>query len=165
MHRLATTCFVLSAALAPAQAAATQEAATQNAAATAAGEGPLAAVQALFDAMAAHDTAAARALIAPGAQLLVVRPDGSVHAGKDEGFIEALGKDSASWHERSWNAEVKVDGPMAQVWAPYDFHHGGRFSHCGSNSVTLARGAAGWQVIAIAYTMRKDDCPPGAPSN
>lgn len=126
-------------------------------------DGPLATVQALFDAMAAHDAAAVRRLIAPGTQMLVVRPDGSVHVGKDAGFIEAVSKDKASWQERSWDAKVAVDGPMAQVWAPYDFHHGGEFSHCGTNSVTLVKGAEGWQVVAIAYTMRKDDCPAGAP--
>jgi len=119
---------------------------------------PLVVVQALFDAMAAHDSAAARALIAPGAQLLVVRPDGSVHVGEDAGFIESLGKDTASWQERMWDARVEVDGPMAQVWAPYDFHHGGKLSHCGTNAVTLARGAGGWRIIAIAYTMRREGC-------
>lgn len=126
--------------------------------------GPLATVQALFDAMAAHDAAAARRLIAPGAKLLVVREDGSVHVGSDEGFIEALGKDTARWLERSWDAEVLVDGPLAQVWVPYDFHRDGAFSHCGTNSVTLARGVDGWRIVAIAYTMRKYDCPPGAPA-
>lgn len=125
--------------------------------------GPLATVQALFDAMAAHDAAAARRLIAPGAKLLVVREDGSVHVGSDEGFIEALGKDTAAWLERTWDAEVRVDGPMAQVWGPYDFHHGVEFSHCGTNSVTLAHGTDGWRIVAIAYTMRKDGCPVGAP--
>lgn len=125
---------------------------------------PLDTVQALFDAMAAHDEAAARRLIAPGTKLLVVREDGSVHVGSDAGFLDALGKDTAAWRERTWNPEVRIDGPMAQVWGPYDFHHGGAFSHCGTNSVTLARGADGWRIVAIAYTMRKDDCPPGAPS-
>ena len=124
-------------------------------------DGPLAAVQALFDAMAAHDVAAARKLMAPGTQMLVVRPDGTLHVGDEARFIEALGKDAASWQERSWDARVTVDGPMAQVWAPYDFHHGGTFSHCGTNSVTLARGTEGWRIVAIAYTMRKDDCPAG----
>src|SRR5690606_35110634 len=80
--------------------------------------GRLATVQALFDAMAAHDAAAARRLIAPGAKLLVVREDGSVHVGSDEGFIEALGKDTARWLERSWDAEVLGDGPLAPGWDP-----------------------------------------------
>lgn len=121
--------------------------------------GPLDTIQALFDAMEAHDTTAARALIAPGARLLVVRPDGSMHEGSDEGFIESLGKDTEAWLERSWDVQVMVDGPMAQAWGPYDFHRGGTFSHCGTNSVTLVRGEQEWRIVAIAYTMRKDDCP------
>ena len=160
MRRLRLSGLTLSAALLAAPAAGARDAVP------AAGEGdsPLATVQALFDAMAAHDAVAARRLIAPGAPLLVVREDGSVHVGKDDGFLETLGKDTARWQERGWNAEVHVDGPMAQIWMPYDFHHGGTFSHCGTNSVTLVRGAGGWQVVAIAYTMRKDGCPAGAPA-
>jgi hypothetical protein len=127
------------------------------------GDSPLATVQALFDAMAAHDAQAIRKLMAPGTQMLVVGEDGKLHVGKDEGFLEAVAKDAASWEERAWDAKVTVDGPMAQVWAPYDFHHGGNFSHCGTNSVTLVHGEDGWRVVAIAYTMRKDDCPAGAP--
>ena len=122
---------------------------------------PVAAVQALFDARAAHDAAAARALLAPGAQLLVVQPDGSVHIGTDDGFIEAVGKDPVSWQERMWDAQVQVDGPMGQVWAPYDFHLGGKLSHCGTDAVTLAHGAEGWKIIAIAYTMRREGCEAG----
>ena len=124
--------------------------------------GPLAVVEALFDAMAAHDAGAARALIAPGARLLVVHPDGSVHAGSDEGFIAAIGKDAASWQERQWNPQVRVDGPMAHVWAPYDFHRDGELSHCGTNSISLVRGEAGWRIVEVTYTMRREDCQRGA---
>lgn len=157
MPKLPLACLLLAAALCAAPRALARRADGDGGGSSS----PLATVQALFDAMAAHDVAAARRLIAPGAQLLVVRPDGSLHVGQDEGFIEALGKDEASWQERSWDAEVRVDGPLAHVWGPYDFHHGGTFSHCGTNSVTLAHGADGWRIVAIAYTMRKDDCPAG----
>src|SRR5690606_16492217 len=126
--------------------------------------GPPASVQALLYALASLGAAAARLPTAPRAGPLAAREDGSVHAGSDEGVIEALGKDTARWLERSWDAEVLVDGPLAQVWVPYDFHRDGAFSHCGTNSVTLARGVDGWRIVAIAYTMRKYDCPPGAPA-
>jgi hypothetical protein len=50
---------------------------------------------------------------------------------------------------------------MAQVWAPYDFHLDGKFSHCGVDMFTLVQGKDGWRIAAIAYTGRKDACPPG----
>ena len=124
-----------------------------------AAESPLAAVDALFEAMAMHDTHAARQLILPGAQFVVVRPDGTSALRDDAGFIESLAQRPESvLRERMWNHQVLVDGPLAQVWGPYDFHVDGAFSHCGVNSVSLVRGADGWRVAAVSYTMRKDGC-------
>lgn len=124
-----------------------------------AAESPLAAVDALFDAMAVHDTHTARQLIAPGAQFVVVRPDGTIAMRDDAGFIESLAQRPGSvLRERMWNHQVLVDGPLAQVWGPYDFHIDGAFSHCGVNSVSLVHGADGWRVAAVSYTMRKEGC-------
>src|SRR5688500_3338414 len=122
-----------------------------------AAESPLAAVDALFEAMATHDTHTARQLIVPGAQFVVVRPDGTSAMRDDAGFIGSLAQRPESvLRERMWNHQVLVDGPMAQVWGPYDFHVDGTFSHCGVNSIGLVRGADGWRVAAVSYTMRKD---------
>jgi hypothetical protein len=136
--------------------------AQEQAQAPAADAGPLAAVDALFSAMSTHDVAAARKVLLPGAKFLVVRADGNTRAGDDAGFLDTLGKDAKSaWRERIWSPQVQVDGPMAQVWAPYDFHLDGKFSHCGVDVFTLVQGKDGWQIAAIAYTGRKDNCPPG----
>jgi hypothetical protein len=125
-------------------------------------QGPLDAVHALFDAMAAHDVAAARKLMLPGTKFIVARGDGTTRVADDAEFLDMLGKDTqAKWQERIWDPQVQVDGPMAQVWAPYDFHLDGTLSHCGTDLFTLVHGAAGWQVAAIAYTMRKDGCAAG----
>jgi hypothetical protein len=124
--------------------------------------GPLAAIDALFSAMSSHDVAAARKILMPGATFLVVRADGATHADNDAGFLETLGKETQSvWKERIWSPQVRIDGQMAQVWAPYDFHLDGKFSHCGVDVFTLVQGKAGWRIATIAYTGRKDHCPPG----
>jgi len=124
--------------------------------------GPLAAVDALFSAMARHDVTAARRLLMPGAKFLVIRADGDLHASDDGQFLDALGKDpKAAWKERIWSPQVQVDGAMAQVWAPYDFHLDGTFSHCGTDVFTLVHGTDGWRIAAIAYTARKNHCPAG----
>ena len=95
----------------------------------------------------------------PGVQFVVVRPDGSTAMRGDAGFLESLAQHPESeLRERMWDHQVLVDGPLAQVWGPYDFHVDGKFSHCGVNSIGLVRGADGWRVAAVSYTMRKDGC-------
>ncbi len=137
-------------------------AASRDAAKAAAGDDPLSAVQALFDAMASHDVEAARRSMLPGTRFVMVRADGTIRASSDAEFLEALGKEPKSaWRERIWSPQVAVDGPMAQVRAPYDFHLDGKFSHCGTDLFTLAKDADGWRIVAVAYTARKDGCPPG----
>ena len=35
--------------------------------------------------------------------------------------------------------EVRIDGPVAQVWTYYTFRSGTTFSHCGTDAVSLIR--------------------------
>ena len=62
-----------------------------------------------------------------------------------------------------WNPEVRIDGAIATLWTPYDFHIGVRFSHCGYDAFQLARGERGWYVTAITYTVRPAPCPTPPP--
>ena len=62
--------------------------------------------------------------------------------------------------ERMWNPAVRVHGGLADLWAPYDFHQGGRFSHCGVDSFSLVRGPNGWLVASITYTVEQTGCAP-----
>ena len=57
----------------------------------------------------------------------------SVHEFAD--FVGKLKKDSAD--ERISFETIKIDGPLAIVWTPYNFYHNGKFSHCGVNSFQL----------------------------
>jgi len=60
---------------------------------------------------------------------------------------------------------VLVDGDMAQVWGPYVFLVDGQPTHCGINSMSLARLAEGWRVTNTTFTMSAaDECEAlGAP--
>jgi hypothetical protein len=60
--------------------------------------------------------------------------------------------------ERLWEPQVHVDGAIATLWAPYDFHLGERFSHCGHDAFQLARGDRGWYVTGLTYTVRTAGC-------
>jgi hypothetical protein len=50
-------------------------------------------------------------------------------------------------------------------WAPYDFHLDGKLSHCGIDSFGLVRGADGWRIAGISYTVQKTGCAPSPPGN
>jgi hypothetical protein len=69
-------------------------------------------------------------------------------------FIKQLKKDSAD--ERITFETIKIDGPLAIVWTPYNFYYAGKFSHCGVNSFQLVRFAEGWKIQYLIDTRRKE---------
>jgi hypothetical protein len=123
----------------------------------------LAAVQKLFDAMHAKDTAAVRATFEPGARVIGIRTDSAgTHTSRAlsvNEFVAFVGRDTrAPWTERAWNPEVRVSGPLATVWTEYDFHFGNTFSHCGIDAVQLLRSGDGWKIVSLAYTNTPAGC-------
>ena len=111
------------------------------------------------------DTAAFRAVFEPGARLVGMRrrPDGTsvVQSLPWERFAALAASDGRGpWVERAFAPEVRVRGPLAQVWAAYDFHFGDRFSHCGVDAVQLLRPPDGWRIVSIADTYETEGCPP-----
>lgn len=71
-------------------------------------------------------------------------------------FVSKLKKDSAD--ERIIFETVKVDGPLAIAWTPYNFYHNGKFSHCGINSFQLVRFNGIWKIQYLVDTRRRQDC-------
>jgi len=125
----------------------------------------LATVHRLFDGMRAGDSAAVRAVFHPAALLAtaVVRQGApALQVDTLESFIRAVGTPHGEvWDERIHGEEVRIDGPLASVWAEYSFHSGGRFSHCGVDAFQLARGADGWRIIVLSDTRRREGCRDG----
>ncbi len=122
----------------------------------------LAAVQALFDAMAAGDsTAAADVLLAEGVYFAAASRDGEpVHEAAPQGdFPGRVAAQSAPWIERMWDVTVLVHDPIAVVWTPYDFHVGEEFSHCGVDAFSLLRTPTGWKIAGIVFTREREGCP------
>ena len=54
--------------------------------------------------------------------------------------------------------DIKIDGPLAMVWTPYQFYYKGKFSHCGVNSFQLVKVISGWKIQYIIDTRRKEGC-------
>lgn len=120
-------------------------------------------VQGLFDAMAARDTAAARRLLVmDGHAFATYRAGDTTGVGSmgHEQFLKALAPPGDPWRERMWNPTVLVHGDLAVVWAPYDFHNGTTFSHCGVDTFTLLRTQRGWRLADLAYTVERTACAP-----
>ena len=71
-------------------------------------------------------------------------------------FVGKLKKDSAD--ERIRFETIKIDGPLAVVWTPYNFYFNGQFSHCGVNSFHLVRFNNVWKIQYLIDTRRRQGC-------
>ncbi len=85
--------------------------------------------------------------------MLIVRNDNPA------GFIDFIRKESpGNADERITFDVVKVDGPLAIAWTPYNFYYKGQFSHCGVNSFQLVRFNSEWKIQYLIDTRRKQGC-------
>ncbi|MFI5130779.1 MAG: nuclear transport factor 2 family protein [Chitinophagales bacterium] len=73
-------------------------------------------------------------------------------------FVGKLKKDSAD--ERITFETIKIDGPLAIAWTPYNFYRNGKFSHCGVNSFHLVRFNNAWKIQYLIDTRRRQGCQP-----
>ena len=71
-------------------------------------------------------------------------------------FVGKLKKDSAD--ERITFETIKIDGPLAIAWTPYNFYFNGNFSHCGVNSFHLVRFNGIWKIQYLIDTRRRLGC-------
>ena len=126
----------------------------------------VAAAQAVFDAMEALDPEALRDSMTPEAFLMAVGFETTQRTTRDD-FAARLADQTRPMFERMWDPEVRIDGPLATLWAPYDFYRSVEFSHCGIDVFQLAKTPEGWKVVMVSYTVqRPPDCathPDGPP--
>lgn len=62
---------------------------------------------------------------------------------------------SVKFEEKILSYEIKIDGAMAHVWAPYEFYVNGQLSHRGVNSFQLFNDGSIWKITYIIDTRRK----------
>ena len=58
---------------------------------------------------------------------------------------------------------VLIRGPIAVVWGEYEFWSDGEFSHCGVDTVNLAKIEGKWKIAHFMWTAEPDGCPDGYP--
>jgi len=124
--------------------------------------GARAAVAQMFEGMRTANSDMVRSVFAADARFAIL--DGSegpasVRVQSVDGWISSIGTSDGRWNEQVYDLDVRVDGDMASVWAPYTFYLDGVVSHCGINSIELLRDAGGWKVTQLSDTRRTEDCP------
>ena len=121
----------------------------------------LAVVNRLWEAMRTNDSTMARSAFDSTAQMVtIIDRNGarSVRWARVDGFVRAIGSARTPWIERTVGPEVRIDGNLASVWTWYDFTVNGAVSHCGYDSIELARLTEGWKIIYIADTRQTTAC-------
>lgn len=122
-----------------------------------------AAVNQLFIGMKNADSALLSSSFADSAivQTIVTAKEGKLEVRNESisefaSLIHKLAKNVAD--ERIQFDMVKIDGPLAIVWAPYKFYYEGKFSHCGVDSFQMIRINGKWKIQYVIDTRRKQGC-------
>ena len=68
-------------------------------------------------------------------------------------FINTVKKGSAD--EQIVFDQIKIDGSLAMVWAPYKFYFDGKFSHCGVDCFQLVLINEQWKIQYLIDTRRR----------
>jgi hypothetical protein len=120
-------------------------------------------VKQLFDGMRNSDAAAIRAAFADSAILQTIskNSEGSIIVRNESvsdfaKSIAELRKGAAD--EQIVFESIKLDPPLAMVWAPYKFYFDGKFSHCGVDSFQLVWVNGRWKIQYLIDTRRKQPC-------
>lgn len=131
----------------------------------------VATVQRLFDALEQGDEALLRSVMSPSVVMHYTEvSEGQTTEGSStvDGLAQRITSSDVALVERMWDPGVVVDGPMATLWAPYDFYVGSDFSHCGIDTATLMRSDDGWVIVGLSWTrLQPPACdlhPEGPPS-
>ena len=124
--------------------------------------GALAAVERMFEGMRTADSAMVRAVFAGGARFAMLDTRATppvIRYDTVGGWIAAIATSSRRWNEQIYDVQVRTDGHIAQIWAPYTFYLDGQVRHCGVNAIDLLRDTTGWKITQVADTRRRDNCP------
>tara|TARA_R110002020_G_scaffold261368_3_gene475712 strand:- start:2849 stop:3301 length:453 start_codon:yes stop_codon:yes gene_type:complete len=120
-------------------------------------------IESLFDGMRAKNADQIASVFSENAIMQTIETTGetgTVKAGSVADFVKGIGSLPAETNldERITDYQINIDGPMATAWTPYEFYFNDKFSHCGVNSFQLVKMAAGWKIVYIIDTRRKDGC-------
>jgi ketosteroid isomerase-like protein len=121
----------------------------------------LASIHAVFAAFEAGDAAAMLRHVYPDGRVTAsgARADGASGLRQQSWtqFAERV-KPERAFQERISDPEIKVDGDIAVVWAPFVVRVGGKVSNCGMDHFDLVRENGVWKVMNMTFSSRTTDC-------
>jgi hypothetical protein len=127
----------------------------------------LAAVAQFIEAMETRDVERYAEVLVPEAttfsQRIGADDSGPIRVRTNREHIDALARSTQLWEERVWSPIVRVHGPLAHVWTPYDFRVDGEFSHCGIDSFQYLKVDGAWRMAGSSWTVETESCEPGPP--
>ena len=121
----------------------------------------LATVHRVFEGMRTADSAMVRSTFATGARFASVDARATpvaVRFDTIDGWLSGVANSARRWDEQVYDVQVKVDGNMAHVWAPYTFYLDKAIRHCGINSLELLNDGSSWRITQLSDTRRREGC-------
>ena len=120
-------------------------------------------VQKFFDSIEFRDRQLLESILVPNSLNISAREldDGEAQfnvMSYDE-VVTALTRPGRNAKERSWDETVLIQGNIAVVWTPYDFHVDGVVSHCGIDSFQLIKQDGQWLISNSSWTLETENCP------
>lgn len=118
-------------------------------------------VNTFMTAFNAKDAEGMSALVMEGATLAMISKRGESETAAIRplaGLVAATVSAPFDLKEPTWNLRVVQDGPVASVFADYEFLIDGKRSHCGTNVFQLIKVNGSWKIAGLAYSDFAEGC-------
>jgi len=117
----------------------------------------------LFEGMQKMDSTLMRGTFNQGAilQSVAKTKDGRIKVSTEnvDAFVKSIAQvRNMLLDERIVFTKILIDDNLASVWTDYQFYVNEKFSHCGVNSFQLVKTEAGWKIVCLIDTRRKENC-------
>ena len=120
-------------------------------------------VQKFFDSIEFRDRQLLESILVPNSLNISAREldggEAQFNVMSYDEVVTALTRPGRNAKERSWDETVLIQGNIAVVWTPYDFHVDGVFSHCGIDSFQLIKQDGQWLISNSSWTLETENCP------
>ncbi len=73
-------------------------------------------------------------------------------------WTDPANESDSALQERYWSPTVLVRGPVAMVWAPYEFKVDGKVSHCGVDVFDFVKVDGSWRLANAMWTVEPEAC-------
>lgn len=121
----------------------------------------LAVTQQIFDGINQKNGDLIRSAMIPEGMVMATFQQEGTHRARftsAEDFISQVDNPPQEFHERMFETTVHIQKGIAVVWAAYDFHLDGAFSHCGIDNFSLVKIGEEWKVVSLTYTVEMEGC-------